>query len=118
VALHKIGALDDYPPGAIRSISVRGRPVAVIHWRHKVFAVRDVCPHMGGPVCGTVGPQLAAAGVGRITSNLATPVLRCAWHGWEFDLGSCRSVTDSRMRLISYPVVLRDGEVLIETGTD
>src|SRR5260221_79902 len=39
--------------------------------------------------------------------------LRCAWHGWEFDMRNGQSYFDpARVKVRTYPVVIEDGETL------
>ena len=40
-------------------------------------------------------------------------ILRCPWHGWEFDLNSGQCLTDRR-RLKRFPVVIRDDAIYVE----
>lgn len=52
-----------------------------------VYAWRNVCPHVAAPVCegvicGTRRPSL----VYEYEFGKDKEVLRCPWHGWEFDL--------------------------------
>jgi nitrite reductase/ring-hydroxylating ferredoxin subunit len=45
---------------------------------------------------------------------MAGRVLTCPWHKWQFDLTTGRTVSDfDRRRLISYPVLRRDGMVYL-----
>jgi hypothetical protein len=40
-------------------------------------------------------------------------MLRCAWHGWEFDMRTGQSYFDPQhTRIRSYPVEIEDGEAL------
>jgi 3-phenylpropionate/trans-cinnamate dioxygenase ferredoxin subunit len=40
-------------------------------------------------------------------------LLRCAWHGWEFDMRTGQSWFDpARVKVRTYPVVTEDGEPL------
>jgi 3-phenylpropionate/trans-cinnamate dioxygenase ferredoxin subunit len=40
-------------------------------------------------------------------------LLRCAWHGWEFDMRNGQSYFDpARVKIRTYPVVIEDGETL------
>lgn len=109
-----VGRLAEFADRSITHLEVEGVPVGVMRWRRRVFAVRDVCPHMGGPVCGSIGPGLAISGNGRLAADTTRPVIRCAWHGWEFDLESGRSVTDPRLRVTSFATNVEDGRLLID----
>jgi hypothetical protein len=40
-------------------------------------------------------------------------MLRCPWHGWEFDMRNGQSYFDpARVKVRTYPVVIEDGETL------
>ena len=41
-------------------------------------------------------------------------VLRCPWHGWEFDPASGRCLDDDSMRVAVYPAKAVDGRVLVQ----
>ncbi len=40
-------------------------------------------------------------------------ILRCAWHGWEFEIETGRSLVDPRVRARTYAVEVEDGEVYV-----
>jgi nitrite reductase/ring-hydroxylating ferredoxin subunit len=40
-------------------------------------------------------------------------LVRCAWHGWEFEIASGRALADPRIRARTYPVRVEDGRVVI-----
>ena len=39
-------------------------------------------------------------------------ILRCPWHGWEFDLRSGAALFDSKLQVRIYAVEVRDGSLL------
>ena len=43
-------------------------------------------------------------------------VLRCPWHGWEFDLETGEKLFDPgcRARVKTYPVAVEDGVVVVD----
>jgi nitrite reductase/ring-hydroxylating ferredoxin subunit len=78
-------------------VDIKGRDIVVFHVNGGFFALLDRCPHQGAPLD-------KAACVARLTSpepgvyrrSRVDELLRCPWHGWEFDmrndsLGSTRS---------------------------
>ena len=40
-------------------------------------------------------------------------IIRCAWHGWEFEIATGRSLVDPRIRARTYPVEVADGRVYV-----
>jgi 3-phenylpropionate/trans-cinnamate dioxygenase ferredoxin subunit len=50
---------------------------------------------------------------GRVEFERDGEILRCPWHGWEFDLRTGRSVVDpDGVRVRSYDVVVDDGDTV------
>jgi 3-phenylpropionate/trans-cinnamate dioxygenase ferredoxin subunit len=70
--------------------------------------VKNSCPHQGGPLClgRTIG-LVTSSGPGDFRYEREGEILRCPWHGWEFDLATGRSIVDpTGIRVKSYPVEL------------
>ncbi len=107
--IHPVLPAAELPPGSHRVITVNGTAVGVFHLANGAGfrAYADFCPHAGAPLCD--GPQVAGPD-GR-------PVLRCPWHGWEFDLETGTHLRNSRCRLDPLPVGVNDAGNLIVTVT-
>jgi 3-phenylpropionate/trans-cinnamate dioxygenase ferredoxin subunit len=103
---HIVAAVAAIPPGSRKIVEIAGRSIGVFNVAGRFFAVRNRCPHQGGPLC--LGPTVGLAtadGPGRIQYEREGEILRCPWHGWEFDLATGRSVFDpNRTRVRAYPV--------------
>ncbi len=80
---------------------VDGREIGVVAVGDELRGVRNRCPHHGGPLClGTVRERVAGE-PGRYELG-GQSVLRCPWHGWEFDPATGqlpRRTVNSRRRL-------------------
>jgi nitrite reductase (NADH) small subunit len=95
--------------------------VGIVRWDgDQVYALRNVCPHAGGPVCeGRLGPRIVASAADPLDLGVdeACPAVTCAWHGWEFDARDGRALAPgSRMRVRTYPVSVEGGIVLVDLG--
>lgn len=105
---HRVATVSEIPPGSRKIVQVAGRSIGVFNVEGRFFAVRNSCPHQGGPLC--LGPTLGlitAERPGEVSFERAGEILRCPWHGWEFDLATGRSIFDpSRTRVKSYQVEL------------
>jgi nitrite reductase (NADH) small subunit len=81
------------------------------------FAVRNKCPHRGAPLCeGTVGGTFLTSRPNEYVFGMENRVLRCPWHGWEFDLRTGRSLFQpDEVRVKTYRVTVEDGVVFLDT---
>jgi nitrite reductase (NADH) small subunit len=112
-----VGAVEELRREGCRIVHVDGRRVGVISVGEEFFAVSDRCPHMGASMCtGSLSGTLVAAGPQELVYGLDDGVLRCPWHGWEFDLRSGRSLLEpARVGLKTYRVTEQHGEVVLHT---
>ena len=74
-------------------------------------SLRNACPHQGGPLCsGLLTGFLEASVPGDYQYTRRGEILRCPWHGWEFDVKTGQSWFDpDRTRVRSYPVSVEKG---------
>lgn len=112
-----IGPVDDVRRDGCRVVDVNGRKVGVISVGEEFFAVIDHCPHMAASMTqGTVSGTFVAAGAHELVYGKHDRVIRCPWHGWEFDLETGRSLLEpDRVGLKTYPVTVEDGVVVLHT---
>jgi nitrite reductase/ring-hydroxylating ferredoxin subunit len=121
VTAHVVGKLEEFPPGARRSVTVGGRAIAVFNVYGKLFALRDNCPHQGASLsAGTVTGSITSPGPGCYGYDRNRAVVTCPWHGWGFDLCSGRSEFDpQRTRVRAYDVgITSDAALLRKTADD
>jgi nitrite reductase (NADH) small subunit len=110
-----VGAVDDVRRDGCRVVDVEGRPVGVISVGDEFYAVSDRCPHMGASMCaGSLSGTLVPSDPHDFVYGMDQRVLRCPWHGWEFDLESGRSLLEPRRYgLRTYRVTAHDGQVVL-----
>lgn len=94
--------------------------VTLVDGAPMVIAAR--CPHQGANLeAGCIIGHVDSDPEGSVTVDAARLVLRCPWHGFEFDLESGASVVASpehrRLRLRRFPAEVRDGGVYVEIGS-
>jgi nitrite reductase/ring-hydroxylating ferredoxin subunit len=111
---HVVARTTDIPPGGNKVVAIDGRDIVVFHVNGEFFALLNRCPHEGAPLD-------KAACVARLTSpepgiyrrSRVGEMLRCPWHGWEFDMRNGQSWFDpKRIKVRSYPVAVARGEDL------
>ncbi|HEX2045177.1 MAG TPA: Rieske (2Fe-2S) protein [Gaiellaceae bacterium] len=111
--------------GSLAELDARGRLVARVGGREvgvvrdgasgALHGIRNRCPHHGGPLClGTVQERVTGE-PGRYALS-GRSVLRCPWHGWEFDLETGRCVDEPSLRAAVYPVRVEGERVLVRLG--
>ncbi|MBD0290850.1 MAG: Rieske (2Fe-2S) protein [Thermoleophilia bacterium] len=104
----------DLAPGGRVVRRVDGLSLGVFNVHGRVYALHNRCPHAGGALCeGPVGGTTASTPDFRYAYEREGEILRCAWHGWEFEIETGRSLVDPRIRARTYPVELEDGRVYV-----
>jgi 3-phenylpropionate/trans-cinnamate dioxygenase ferredoxin subunit len=111
VAKYVVGTVEELPPGQRKVVEVAGRSVGVFNIGGEYFALRNSCPHQGGPLClGRLTGFLMSAQPGQYEYYRRGEFLRCPWHGWEFDVKTGQSwVAPERVRVRTYPVSVEAG---------
>lgn len=106
MSVHVVGRADELPPGSRTIVEAGGRSIGVFNVGGRYYALRNACPHQGAPLClGQVGGTALPSAPGRYRWGREGEILRCPWHGWEFDLTNGRSVFNPhRTRVRAYRV--------------
>jgi nitrite reductase (NADH) small subunit len=108
---------DALPPGERILAELAGESIGVFNVAGSFFALRDRCPHRGGPLCrGPITGETCATSDFDYSYDRAGRILRCAWHGWEFDIETGRSLVDPSIRAKTFPVTVEDGDVVVHVG--
>jgi len=108
---HLVATVDEIPPGARKIVEVAGRSIGVFNLEGEFFALRNRCPHQGGPLChGTLAGFVSATKPGEYRISRHGRILRCPWHGWEFDVTTGQSWFDpGNVRVRRYEVTVEPG---------
>lgn len=115
-AKHVVAPLAELPPGTRKLVHAAGRPIAVFNVDGRLFAVANRCPHAGGELIhGKLAGLVEATEPGCYSYSRKNEILRCPWHGWEFDLATGKSWCDPQtVRVKAYPVEVAAGADLGE----
>jgi 3-phenylpropionate/trans-cinnamate dioxygenase ferredoxin subunit len=94
--------------GQRRVAEIAGRSIGVFNVDGQFYAIRNRCPHQGGPLCqGRLLAALDSDGPGRYRYDEGRHLVECPWHGWEFDLATGQSWFDpARTRVRRYSVTV------------
>lgn len=111
---HVVGKASDLAPGERRIFDLDGRSVGVFNVGGQFFALHNRCPHSGGALCeGPVtGTALPTTDYSFVYGHEGR-IIRCAWHGWEFEIETGQSLVDPKVRARTYRVTLEDGYIVV-----
>jgi nitrite reductase/ring-hydroxylating ferredoxin subunit len=111
-----VARVEDLPAGQRKIVRVGQREIGVFHTTAGLFALRNVCPHQGAPLClGPVTGTTLPSAPGEYVWGLEGRVLRCPWHGWEFNLETGVGLYDPyrHERVATYEVRVEGDEVVL-----
>jgi nitrite reductase (NADH) small subunit len=112
MAVHYVTEPDQIPEGQYRLFDISNRPIAIYNLEGEFYAILNLCPHQGAEMCkGLVGGTTLPSRVYEYTYGRVGEILRCPWHGWEFDIRTGKSLVRDNTRLRSFKVVVDDGKL-------
>jgi thiamine pyrophosphate-dependent acetolactate synthase large subunit-like protein/nitrite reductase/ring-hydroxylating ferredoxin subunit len=95
----KVLELDELPEGRVKPVTCKHRTLCLTHHEGQYGALDNKCPHQGGPL-----------GEGSIEKGL----LRCPWHGWDYDPLTGKSPGEFDDGVEAFPVEVRDDGVYVQ----
>jgi len=100
----EIGTLEDIPRQGSRVVKTAAGDIAVFRTlEDEVFALRDKCPHKGGPLSqGIVSGKRVA----------------CPLHDWKITLDTGVAVAPDKGCATRFPVRVKDGRVSLSLAPD
>ena len=107
----KVCPASEIPVGGRKIIDIEGRSIGIFNLNGEFYALRNVCPHQFAPLClGKVTGYNAPSEVGVYDWRRQGEIIRCPWHGWEFDIKTGKSIFNPhKVRTKSYPVTVEAG---------
>ncbi len=109
-----VARVSDIPLGGRLIADVAGRSIGVFNVDGRFYALHNGCPHRGGPLCaGRLGGTTLPAAGHAFAYGREGQVLRCAWHGWEFDVTTGRALADPAVSARTYALAVEDGNLVI-----
>src|SRR5438105_7159437 len=103
---HIVGVVGEIGPGQRKIVEVAGASIGVFNVKGKYYALRNRCPHQGAPLClGSVKGTALPSAPGEYIWGREGEILRCPWHGWEFDIQTgCSIINPHKVRVRSYDI--------------
>ncbi|MGN7396660.1 Rieske (2Fe-2S) protein [Peribacillus frigoritolerans] len=97
---HIVAKVEEIPVGQRKEVRVGGKSICIFNVNGEFYAIRNVCPHQGAPLFkGSIGGihicgDAASGTVDEVRLIKKGEILRCPWHGWEFDIKTGESIFD------------------------
>ena len=108
-------AAADLPPGGRKIVEEGSVSIGVFNLGGKFYAIKNVCPHYGAPLCqGSLHGTHKPSDVHQYDPAYEGQIIRCPWHGWEFDIVTGKGLYDRNSRVANYVVeVDEQGDVVV-----
>jgi nitrite reductase/ring-hydroxylating ferredoxin subunit len=108
---HVVAAVGEVASGKSKLVTVKGRDIALFNVDGNYFAFFNRCPHAGASLCnGKIVRRVETSepGTYRLAPDLT--MLRCPWHGWQFDIATGQAWCDPEtLKVRNYPVAIESG---------
>ena len=113
---HVVAPVSEIPPGERKLFTVKGRPIAIFNLQGAYYGMFNRCPHQGGSLChGVVTGLIESPTPGAYVFTRKGEIVRCPWHGWEFDIRTGKSYCDpEKIKTRAYPVETVPGTRIVE----
>jgi 3-phenylpropionate/trans-cinnamate dioxygenase ferredoxin subunit len=111
-----VASVDEIGDGDRKIVSLGPRSIGVFNLGGEYFALRNRCPHQGGPLCeGKLWGTVEATLPGEFRTGEKPEILTCPYHGWEFHVRTGQSWCDpEHLRISTYDVDVEEGRELLE----
>lgn len=107
---------DDVQRGTRTVIEVKRRSLVLVCTPDgKYHAIRNICPHEGAQLAlGQFGGTLVPSEVGVYEYGREGEIVRCPWHGYEFDVTNGCSLHDESTRVSHYEVLEENNKLYLD----
>jgi nitrite reductase (NADH) small subunit len=109
---HVVAPLSSFPVGTRRIVEVDSQSIGVFNINDAFFALRNRCPHQGAPLClGRIKGLNQSTRPYEINYGREDEIIKCPWHGWEFEIATGLSVFNPhKVRVPTYKVTVEPPE--------
>ncbi len=106
--------ITDLPSGGRKLVDLDGKSVGIFNVQGEFHALLNYCPHSGGALCqGPVTGTTMPTDDYKFIYGREGTILRCAWHGWEFDIRTGTWILDPKIRAKKYQVTVENDDVVV-----
>ena len=110
----EIGEASEITDGTTKEVLVQGYGILLARVGDNYYAADNRCPHMGGTLCeGPLTGTALATDEYHFEYGRQGQILRCGWHGWEFDVTTGQALVDPGVRARTYQVTVENGSLIV-----
>jgi nitrite reductase (NADH) small subunit len=115
---HVVANIGDLPPGERLIVQIGRRSIGVYNVDGVLYALANVCPHQGAPLClGTQGGAMLGSRPRVYEFGREGMIVRYPWHGFAFGIDDGRALADpDAMRVQTYDVHAEGDDIVIYIG--
>ena len=108
LSAHVVCLEEDLPIGARKIVEINGTSIGVFNVAGDYYALLNRCPHKSAPLCrGLLTGLVSADKPYEYRVDREGEIIKCPWHGWEFDIKTGHSyISPHDIRVRTYPVGL------------
>src|SRR5689334_14139356 len=108
MAKHIVATTTEIGPGQRKIVEIEGISIGIFNIHGEYYALRNRCPHQGAPLClGSLKGMALPSQPGEYLWAREGEILRCPWHGWEFDVRTGHSICNPhKVRVRAYEVTV------------
>ena len=115
MALHLVADESDVAEGERIIVNVEGRSIGIFRVNGELHALHNRCPHEGAPLCkGPIRGTTLPSKVYEYEYGRHNEIVRCPWHGWEFEIKTGKAIFSDKVRTRKYKVQVENGKIGIE----
>ena len=117
MATYDAGCVTDIPPGERSLVTIARQSIGIFNVKGQFYALKNSCIHDQAPVClGEISGAYLPSEFGEYVWGKEGQILRCPWHGWEFDITNGASIFRPEAKLTTYPVTIVGDRIMVEIG--
>ena len=111
-----VARVGEIAPGGVKLVAVAGREIGVFNLNGAFFALLSKCPHEGASLCkGRIVHRVESDGPGHYRLVPGSEMIRCPWHGWQYDIRTGQSWCDpDNIALRHYAVSVAGGDAILQ----
>lgn len=116
---HVVCRKDELPPGEMKITKAGSIEVGVYNIDGEFYALHNKCPHRGAPLCeGRINGLMTGPDPGEYEIEREGEIIRCPWHGYEFDITTGEFVLDPKtVRSMTFDVTVESTATLGDDET-